>query len=123
MNETPIPPLKDVTPAAPATTLEKFAETGTAARLSGKFHTASGTIKRKVGELVKDENLKKAGVDQELLGKIHTFVGIWRDIRDQGKSRIQEVKTEGRVILKKHGTKLFDVANEFSADIKKLLRL
>lgn len=106
---------------APASRLSEFAKTGTAAKLSGTFNETAGKLKRKFGEMTNDEALKEAGLNQELLGKIHRLVGTIREIRSGTAQKIETKKVEGQKIIRKHGAKLLDVAYELAEDLKKLI--
>jgi uncharacterized protein YjbJ (UPF0337 family) len=101
--------------------LSEFSKTSTAAKMSGKFHATSGFIKRKVGEFTDDANLKNSGLNQEVLGKVHSFVGLIRETRERANEKISKKRDEGMALLQKHGIKLIDVAHDFVTDVKNLL--
>ncbi len=101
----------------PAT--EGFARTSTAAKLSGKFHGTAGFFKQKIGEMTENIEFEKTGRNQRFLGKIHTLVGVYREIQELAVKRAQNMRSDGTKILLKHGGKLVDQATEFLDDIKK----
>lgn len=119
--EIEINPVSNETAPTPSR-LEKFVQTSTAAKLSGTFNESAGRLKRKIGEITDDATLKDAGLNQELLGKIHKLVGSVREIRETAQTRFEKTKVEGQKILRKHGARLLDVAIDFVDDVKKLLK-
>ncbi len=106
---------------AEATKLEEFAKTSTAAKMSGTFHEAVGSIKSKFGEFTDDAELKDAGRDQKLLGKVHRLVGTIRKVREVAVDKFNETRKESLVICRKHGGRALDVASDFAEDLRKLL--
>lgn len=103
-----------------ATRMEEFKKTARAARLSGTFNKTVGSIKHSVGKLMDDETLKNAGRNQEVLGKLHKFVGAVREVKETAQSRVREKKTQSAAILRTHGGKMLDVATDCVRDLKKL---
>ncbi len=105
-------------PVSEPTHLEKFAQTSSAAKLSGKVHQTMGFFKRKVGEMTDDSLLKETGENQELLGKVHSMVGTIRELRERAVAKGINVSADGAKILRKHAGKILDQANEFIEDIR-----
>lgn len=105
-------------PIPEPTRLEKFAQTSSAAKLSGKVHRTVGFFKRKVGEMTDDPVLKENGQNQELLGKIHSVVGTFRELRERAMTTAINTSFDGAKVLRKHAGKLLDQAAEFIADIR-----
>ncbi len=105
-------------PAAELTRLEKFAQSSRGAKLSGKVNQTAGFFKRKIGEMTDDSEMKKAGRDQEFLGKVHSMVGLVRQLREIGTQKALKARTDGTKILRKHAEKLVDQATEFLKDIR-----
>ncbi len=99
----------------------KFAKTATAAKMSGAFHETAGLIKRKLGELADDKALKQAGEDQQLLGKVHRFVGTLRGLRESAISKVETKRKETQAVCLKHGGRLLDIASDFVEDMKKII--
>jgi uncharacterized protein YjbJ (UPF0337 family) len=110
-----------IEPSTERTRMGEFAKTPIAAKLSGTYHETAGKLKRKFGEITKDPNLKEEGLNQEFLGKVHRLVGSIRTIRVATREKYEFKKVEGKKILRKHGLKLLDVANELADDMKNLL--
>lgn len=110
----------DVADVKPSKT-EKFSKTATAAKMSGAFHETAGLLKRKLGELADDKALKDAGRDQQLLGKVHRFVGTIRGLREGAISRVETKRKEAQAVCLKHGGRLLDVASDFVEDMKKII--
>lgn len=108
-------------PVIKPTMAEEFAKTPTAAKMSGLFHETAGKIKRKIGEYSDDQEMKDAGRDQEILGKVHRLVGTIRDIRQTALKTWIAKRKEGQEICIKHGGRVIDVAADFVQDVKKLL--
>lgn len=108
-------------PTPAPTRMEEFAKTPIAAKLSGTYHETTGKIKRKFGEFTNDANLKEEGLNQELLGKVHRLVGSIRTIRVAAREKLELKKVEGKKLIRKHGLKLLDVANELADDVKNLI--
>lgn len=98
-----------------------FAQTAGAAKLSGTFHQTVGAMKRTIGRVTDNDDLKLAGENQELLGKVHELVGVVRDIRTTATNKINEKRAQGIRVLRTHGGKLVGGITEFARDIKKLL--
>jgi uncharacterized protein YjbJ (UPF0337 family) len=111
------PSLKQEKPLKP----DGFAQTAGAAKLSGTFHQTVGAMKRTIGRVTDNEELKLAGENQELLGKVHELVGVVRDIRATATNKINEKRAQGIRILRTHSGKLVGGITEFARDIKKLL--
>lgn len=109
------------TAETPSKKSQKFAQTATAAKMSGAFHETAGLIKRKLGELADDKELKKAGRDQQLLGKVHRFVGTLRGLRESALTKVETKRKETQAVCLKHGGRLLDVASDFVEDIKKII--
>ena len=109
-------------PAAKVTRLEEFSKTATAAKASGAFHSTAGLLKRKFGEFTDNPEMTDAGRDQQLLGKVHRFVGTLRSVREVATDKFNRTRAEGTAICRKHGGRLLDVASDFVDDIKKLLK-
>lgn len=105
-------------PSAEPTRLEKFAQTSSAAKLSGKINQTAGFFKRKVGEITEDPELKEDGLNQELLGKVHSMVGTVRELRERTMAKAMSVRSDGTKILRKHAGKILDQANEFVQDVR-----
>lgn len=99
----------------------EFAKTATAAKMSGAYHEAAGILKRKFGEMTDNAELKEAGKDQQLLGKVHSFVGSLRAVREAAIKDFNSKYTESQAICLKHGGRLLDVATDFVNDMKKAL--
>jgi uncharacterized protein YjbJ (UPF0337 family) len=120
MNE---PSISDPLPIVPSepTRSEEFAKTATAAKMSGTYHETTGYFKRKLGQLIDDPLLEDSGQNQQLLGKIHRFVGILRGIREDVSSELNSKRIESQAICRKHGGRLLDVASDFLEDMKKTL--
>jgi|GEM_PF-4669889 len=106
---------------APETKTSEFAKTATAAKLSGTYNETAGFFKKFFGELTDDTELKKAGRNQQLLGKVHYLVGTLREGRELGLKKLNDTRRESEVICRKHGGKLLDLASEFVDDLKKVL--
>lgn len=104
-----------------STKLEQFAKTATAAKLSGTYHETAGKLKRKFGEFTDDPELKKAGRNEEILGKVHKLVGSFRAIKEDAFKKIQLKRKETQTICIKHGGRMLDVASDFIEDIKNVL--
>ena len=104
-----------------ATKLEKFAKTARAAKLSGAFHETAGMVKRKVGKFTENTSLEDAGRNEELLGKIHRFVGTLRGVHEATSARLFRTRTEGLAVCQKHGGRMLDVATDFIEDMKNVL--
>lgn len=100
---------------------EDFSKSATAAKLSGTFHETAGLIKRKFGEFTDDAQLKKAGSDEQFLGKIHRLVGSIRSVREAAFKRLTKTRQETQSICIKHGGRMLDVAIDFVEDMKKAL--
>lgn len=101
--------------------MDEFVKTATAAKMSGLFHETTGKIKRKIGVLRDDKELQKEGLNQEILGKVHTLVGSVRAFRKDTIKKITVKRQETKDICIKHGSRLIDVATDFVEDLKKTL--
>jgi len=102
--------------------LERFSETSSAAKLSGKIHETAGFLKQKFGEITNDSDMEESGRSQRLLGKVHGLVGELRELRELTAKFVFGFKSEGTKILRKHTEKLVDQASELLTDIKKSFR-
>lgn len=109
------------TPQNQSAKTKTFAETATAAKLSGTYNIAAGKIKSKIAEYTDNPDLKKEGRDQELLGKIHRLVGAVRGVREATLHQVMFKTKETQKICLKHGGRLIDVATDFIEDLKKTL--
>ncbi|MES2962443.1 MAG: CsbD family protein [Bdellovibrionota bacterium] len=89
--------------------------------MSGSYHQYAGYIKTKLGELTDDSALKDSGRDQQLLGKLHRFVGTLRSVREATTADFNRKRLESQAICRKHGGRLLDVASDFVEDMKKAL--
>jgi uncharacterized protein YjbJ (UPF0337 family) len=101
--------------------LEQFSKSATAAKLSGTYHVTAGKIKRKLGEFTDDPELKKAGRNEEILGKIHRLVGSFRSVKEDTITKIKITKKEAQQVCIKHGGRMLDVASDFIEDMKNIL--
>ena len=104
---------------ASSSAFHEFSKTSQAAQLSGRYNRVSGFFKRKLGEVTHDLDLEAEGRDQELLGKLHGLVGNVREVRELATKKVLKAREEGELLLKKHGAKFLDHANEILEDIKK----
>ncbi|MDZ4678093.1 MAG: CsbD family protein [Oligoflexia bacterium] len=100
---------------------DEFSKTAAAAKLSGTYNETAGFFKRKFGNLTDDTQLKEDGRNQQLLGKIHHFVGTIRSVREAAVGKLNTTRIDSQAICRKHGGKFLDLASEFVNDIKKLL--
>ncbi len=98
-----------------------FADTATAAKLSGEYNMAVGKIKKTIAGLTDNTELRNAGRDQELKGKLHRLVGSIRGVREQAFNKFSTTRKETQQICIKHGGRLLDVATDFIEDLKKAL--
>jgi uncharacterized protein YjbJ (UPF0337 family) len=101
------------------TRAEAFAKTSTAAKLSGTVNGTAGFFKNKFGQMTGNDDLQTEGLNQQLLGKAHLFVGSLREAKELLLKKGMKARTDGSAILKKHGSKVLDQAIEFVEDIKK----
>ena len=99
----------------------EFGQTALAANLSGSFHKTVGAMKRGFGKIISDEGLESSGQDEEILGKLHKFVGSLRGVREAAELKLAAKRAESRKILLNHGGKLLDGATACVEDVKNLL--
>lgn len=100
--------------------VKDFSRTSTAAKLSGKYYGTTGFIKKKFGEYINDSDLIKKGKKEELLGKVHFFVGVSRAIREETSTKLKNSSKETQEIFIKHGGRALNVANDLVKDLKKI---
>ena len=105
-------------PPSDPTRLERFSKTATAAHFSGAFHETAGFLKRKLGKLTDDSLLEEAGRNQQLLGKVHRFVGSLRGAHGAALEKFNSTRVESLGLCRKHAGKFLDVAADFVDDLK-----
>jgi uncharacterized protein YjbJ (UPF0337 family) len=89
--------------------------------MSGTYNETAGFIKRKFGELTRDFSLQDVGKNQQLLGKVHHFVGSLRGVKEETLEKFKTTRIEVQGVCRKHGGRFLDVASQFVDDLKKVL--
>ncbi len=102
--------------------LKDFAKTSTAAKLGGTVIGASGFMKRVLGELVQDPELKIEGEKQELKGKLYKLVGLFREAKEDVVKKVQETKSEAKKIVVKHSANFLTGTTNLIEDFRDLLK-
>lgn len=100
---------------------KSFADTATAAKLSGTFNVAAGKVKRVVAEAFDDAEMRNEARTQVLKGKLHSCVGSIRKTKEQASERYESTKKETKEICIKHAGRLLDLATDFIEDMRKAL--
>jgi hypothetical protein len=66
-----------------------------------------------------DDNVKTAGRNQEVPGKVHQLVSVIREVRETATTKLAEKRSEGGDILRTHGVRLLDVSIDCVRDDQK----
>jgi uncharacterized protein YjbJ (UPF0337 family) len=101
--------------------IEDFSKTANAAKLSGAFNQTAGLLKQTIGQVTDDTSLKKAGREQQLLGKVHRLVGKVRGVREAAQEKFTNSRIESVSLCRKHGGRLIDLASDLVDDFKKTI--
>ncbi len=71
--------------------------------------------------MTNDANLEEAGREQQLVGKLHRFVGALRGAREDSFKKLNRTRIEILSICGKYSGQALDVASDFVDEIKTAL--